>query len=259
VDLHRLDQGSGHPVVLLHAWGMSGRAFAGLADRLSCAHRVISFDLRGHGRSPAPDDGYEIASLAQDVLIALGELGLASYDVLGWSLGSSVAVAMAGAPASRIRSLALVAPATPLLVPREDFTAAAPAAMAEHIRDAEVGDQRAFRQSMIARLTAKPLESVAVETLLEESMLAGTHAVLATLESLVMTDQRRELRSFDKPVWLAHGREDVFAPFAKSEWIAANLASAHLEVFEQCGHAPFLEQPDQFAESMQGFLAAQER
>ena len=102
--------GSGDPVVVLHGLGLSRQVFAPVLPALAAGFRVVRLDLRGHGASPAPDPP-EPYSDHEDVCATLDALGLERVDVVGLSLGGSVAVDLALAHPSRVRRLALLAPA----------------------------------------------------------------------------------------------------------------------------------------------------
>jgi pimeloyl-ACP methyl ester carboxylesterase len=95
------ETGEGRPVLLLHGlfsnaetnWLKFGHAQAVAA----AGFRVIMPDLRGHGASAAPHDAasYPPDVLARDGLELIGHLGLAEYDLGGYSLGARTAVRMA--------------------------------------------------------------------------------------------------------------------------------------------------------------------
>ena len=92
VELAWRETGHGRPVVLLHGLLGSGTLLAGSGPARALAargHRVILPDLRGHGDSGRPHDPacYPADVLADDGLALLGHLGLADYDLGGYSLG----------------------------------------------------------------------------------------------------------------------------------------------------------------------------
>jgi esterase len=98
--LHYSEQGSGGPtVVLLHGLFGSGDNLGALARALAPDYRVISADLRNHGRSPHSAT-MTLAELAGDVLALLDALGLEWVHLVGHSLGGKVAMQLAlNAPA----------------------------------------------------------------------------------------------------------------------------------------------------------------
>lgn len=101
------------PVVLIHGWGMSARFWYYQMRDLADDHRVVAFDLRGHGRSGRPGSlGTTFAGLTADLDAVLEGTGLADRRpvVAGHSLGGMTAIAWTGTPpdgSGRTRALAL--------------------------------------------------------------------------------------------------------------------------------------------------------
>jgi pimeloyl-ACP methyl ester carboxylesterase len=85
----------GIPVVLLHCYTCSLRWWDRVAPLLADRHRVVRFDLLGHGGSDKPAEGYDVDRQADLVAEALGQLGIEGALVVGHSLGGSVATALA--------------------------------------------------------------------------------------------------------------------------------------------------------------------
>ncbi|MGH3377725.1 MAG: alpha/beta fold hydrolase [Actinoallomurus sp.] len=100
-------QGAGEPVVLLHPLALSGDLWGPLAAALSEDFDVLSLDLRGHGASGCDGRPFSIEDLALDVAGTLDALELGAVDMLGMSMGGSVAVTFAGLFPERVRSLVL--------------------------------------------------------------------------------------------------------------------------------------------------------
>jgi pimeloyl-ACP methyl ester carboxylesterase len=105
--------GDGQPIALLHGFTSSteenwvGR---GWVEQLTDAeHQVIGVDLRGHGRSSKlyRAEDYETAALASDVVHVLDELGIARFDLFGFSMGAGVALQLAMDSPERTRRLAI--------------------------------------------------------------------------------------------------------------------------------------------------------
>jgi len=110
VSLHARDWGGGgRPVVLLHGLASNARIWDGVAPRLVGAGlRVVALDLRGHGDSDQPGDGYGFETVGRDLEAALAALGLARPVLAGHSWGASVALQYAAARPGALAGLALV-------------------------------------------------------------------------------------------------------------------------------------------------------
>src|SRR5262249_27599103 len=72
------------PIVLVHGLASNLRLWDGVAERLNAeGHTVVAVDQRGHGRSDAPDSGYEIGTAVADLLALIQALGLERPLVAG--------------------------------------------------------------------------------------------------------------------------------------------------------------------------------
>ena len=90
VKLHYLDwDGSGQPLVLLHAWGDSPYIFDGLADPLKKNFRIIAYSKRGHGKSRATVFRYDNSELVSDLKLLLDSLNIEKANLLGWSMAGN--------------------------------------------------------------------------------------------------------------------------------------------------------------------------
>ena len=97
------DGEDGVPFLLVHGLSSNARTWDGVAHRLSAlGHPVTSVDLRGHGLSAKPDDGYDFASLTQDLLSVLDHLGWEKAVVAGQSTGGNLAVDLAARAPARV-------------------------------------------------------------------------------------------------------------------------------------------------------------
>jgi pimeloyl-ACP methyl ester carboxylesterase len=83
------------PMLFVHGWGCDHTALAPQAEYFSRSHRVVSVDLRGHGRSDAPQQDYTMSGFADDLAWLCAELGLTKPIVVGHSMGGSVALELA--------------------------------------------------------------------------------------------------------------------------------------------------------------------
>src|SRR3954469_3919855 len=104
------DDGDGDgssPVLLLHGWAGSRRSFAALLPLLSRRVRAITVDLRGHGDADKPATGYDLGTLAADVVATLDALEIPRAVLVGASSGGYVAQQVAVTNPDRMAGLVL--------------------------------------------------------------------------------------------------------------------------------------------------------
>jgi pimeloyl-ACP methyl ester carboxylesterase len=99
----------GEPIVLLHCFTCSGRWWDPIIPLLSEHHRIITFDLLGHGGSEKPGSGYEIESQSAAIAAAMNELGVRQATVVGHSLGGLVATSLAEQSSDLVDRVVLIA------------------------------------------------------------------------------------------------------------------------------------------------------
>ncbi|HXB29937.1 MAG TPA: alpha/beta hydrolase [Puia sp.] len=101
--------GEGKPVVLLHGafytiemnWGQ-------LIPELSKTRKVIAIELQGHGHTPYSDRKPDFATLARDVEEVMNHLKIDSADIVGYSMGGSVAYKFVIQSPKRVRKLVII-------------------------------------------------------------------------------------------------------------------------------------------------------
>ena len=100
--------GSGRPLVLLHGLASTCHIWNLVAPILAEDHAVIAWDLRGHGESDKPNDGYDCASVGKDVLGVIGQRGEDAPVVIGHSWGGSVALELAVMAPESVKGMAWI-------------------------------------------------------------------------------------------------------------------------------------------------------
>ncbi len=100
----------GVPVLLIHGLGGSSLSeWYQVAPKLAASRRVIMVDHRSHGLSPLAAGRYEVEDVADDIVGILDALAVSQVDVAGYSMGGTVAQALAIRHPGRVRKLALIA------------------------------------------------------------------------------------------------------------------------------------------------------
>ena len=121
---HVQQAGSGPDVVLIH--GLTGDLSIWFLSRtvpaLAESHRVTAYDLRGHGYTDAPAEGYTSRDHARDLIALLDVLGIARARLVGHSFGAVIAMHAAVLVPERVEALVLSDPYFPALRHLEDVS-----------------------------------------------------------------------------------------------------------------------------------------
>lgn len=91
----RRRKGSGRSLVLVHGISDDGAAWMTLIPSLESDLDIVMVDLRGHGRSSDPKEGWTIRTMADEVACLIATLGLKKPRIAGHSLGAAVTLALA--------------------------------------------------------------------------------------------------------------------------------------------------------------------
>jgi pimeloyl-ACP methyl ester carboxylesterase len=101
--------GEGHPVVLIHgAFYTIGLNWGQLIPELAKTRKVIAIEMQGHGHSPFSDRKLSFPALASDVEGVMDYLKIDSADVVGYSMGGSVAYEFAIQSPKRLKKLVII-------------------------------------------------------------------------------------------------------------------------------------------------------
>src|SRR3954453_18261377 len=97
-------------VLFMHGWAGSGSDFDGVVEHLDGANlRAITFDLRGHGDSGLPSNGYGLDQLADDTISVANAVGADRFFLVGFSMSGKFAQYVTSLHADRVLGQVLVA------------------------------------------------------------------------------------------------------------------------------------------------------
>jgi 3-oxoadipate enol-lactonase len=239
VDLaHRIEGSEDAPVLLLGGslgttLEMWAPQVAGLGDSL----RTISFDHRGHGRSPVPDGPYEIADLGRDVLALMDRLGIGRASFCGLSIGGMVGLWLAINAPERIERLILISSAAYL-----PEAASAYGERAAAVRAAGTADVVA--DAVIARWFTPSWAAANPDTVARHrAMIAGTAAegYAGCCDAIAALDERDGLRSITAPTLVISGAHDPAIPAEHGRAIADAVPGARWELLDPAAHLASVE------------------
>jgi pimeloyl-ACP methyl ester carboxylesterase len=219
VELYYEDHGSGDPVVLIHGFPLSGRAWERQERALIAAgHRVITYDRRGFGKSSRPAAGYDYDTFAADLDELVSALDLRRFDMAGHSMGGGEIARYLGTfGTERVRRAAIVSGVPPYLLKTPETPQGVPREVFDQIEAALTTDRFAYftewnksffnlDETLGSRISAEAVRD-AWHTAVGASA-AGTIACVATW----YTDFRADLARIDIPVLVMHGTADRILP-----------------------------------------------
>ncbi|KWX85404.1 hydrolase [Paenibacillus riograndensis] len=119
MDLFYEIEGDGSPIVMIHSGGVDSRVWRYMVPELARSFKVITFDGRGTGRSPAM---LEPTSLVEDLRKLLEHLGLERVTLVGHSMGGQVATDFTLSYPSMVEQLVVLAPSLTGYVYSQEFT-----------------------------------------------------------------------------------------------------------------------------------------
>ncbi|HSZ40662.1 MAG TPA: alpha/beta hydrolase [Trebonia sp.] len=219
IELYYEDHGTGRPVVLVHGFPLSGRAWERQERALLAAgFRVITYDRRGFGKSSQPVTGYDYDTFAADLDALLSTLNLQGVHLAGHSMGGGEIARYLGTYGSaRVRRAAIVSGVPPYLLKTPETPNGVPQEIFDQIAAALAADRAAYFTEWnknffnLDQTLGKLISPEAVQdswNIATGASPAGTVACVATW----YTDFRADLPKIDIPVLILHGTEDRVLP-----------------------------------------------
>lgn len=242
--------GEGEPLLLIHGLGSSSRDWEMQVDVFAQNYQVITFDVRGHGKSSKPPGPYSISLFTEDTAKLLQKLRVNPAHILGISLGGMIAFQLGVSCPELVRSLIIVN-STPELVARtlKDWLR-----IWKRLLIVRFLGMRKMGEVLGNQFLPNPeqaeLRAIFVERWAENDKPAYLEAMKAVIGWSV-TNRLGELRS---PT-LVIGADGDYFPTAEKEVYVKRIPGAKLVVIEDSKHALPAEKPGEFNRTVKAFLA----
>lgn len=236
------------PLVLVSSLGTDLTMWDPQVPTLSATHRVIRFDLRGHGHSPSPRGPYTIDELGADLVALLDRLGIERTAVCGISLGGLTALWLAQRHPHRVERVVLANTAARIGT-REGWQARADTVR----RDGT----SAVADVVIERFLSPGFRERAPATagrLRRRLCELDDEGYAACCLALAQADLRERVETVTTPALVIAGTEDGATPVADAGWLDDHLPDSRLVVLPGAGHLSSIEQPKSFTAAVLGFL-----
>lgn len=249
-----------HSLILLPGWGMDATVWEPVEEVLAEYFNLLQLNWQGLKSA---------AVYPEHISNLIDKKVEGSFSLLGWSLGSLLAIDAAARYKNRVKKLILAGGTS-------RFT-----------RDRASGYNCGWPQSVIAKMQSalsqerqKTLDSFYYSMFSESEIQRGhyqrfmekrnnsageklksagekyqTQELLAGLDFLVQADYRNKLDQIEAPVLIVHGEKDTVCPVAASAYISSSLpGNVSFKVLEGAGHIPFYTEAEAFIAQLKGFV-----
>lgn len=250
--------GSGAPLLLLHGFTGSHETWRHVVPHLSTNHVVLTLDLPGHGRSELPmSRPWNFASILGDLAWLIASLPDGAADVLGYSMGGRLALALAATHPERVRKLVLES-ASPGIAneqerqERQQSDERLADRLLEHGLAAFVAEWEHLPMWQ-SQATLDEADRVRQRQIRLGHTASGLAASLRATGTGAQPSYWEHLATLRPPTLLIAGaRDDKFARIAAA--MHEVIPDSRLETVPDAGHAVHLEQTDRYVHHLSTFL-----
>lgn len=229
------------PVILIHGGGGSHLSWPPQVRRLS-GQRVFTLDLPGHGKSEGLGR-QDIAEYGTAVIEFMKAVRLSAAVMVGFSMGSAIALFLALQHRRRVLGLGLVGGGAKMRVASSTLEmAASPATFPAAVR---IIIDNSYSSAVDPRL-----KELAIEQMMEtrQAVLYGDFLACDAF------DVMDSVKKIHLPTLLVCGSEDRMTPPNRSEYLRDQIEGADLHIVEGAGHMVMIERPDEVAGPLTRFL-----
>jgi len=263
ISLYFEDHGSGAPVVLIHGYPLSSRAWdKQLRVLLDDGRRVITYDRRGFGKSSQPATGYDYDTFAADLHALLETLDLRDVTLVGHSMGTGEVTRYLGRYGSaRVARGVLVSPIPPFLLQTSDNPEGLPASLFDGFVHAAQEDAPAWMKAFldnfynVDKFLGNRVSDQAYQASWNIASSASAIAAVACIPTWE-TDFRADLSKIDIPILVIQGTDDRVLPYPKTgERLPGMIKDLQLVAIDGGPHAIAWTHADQVNSALLKFMA----
>lgn len=246
---HRLDGPPDAPVIVLTgSLGTELSMWEPQARPLSERHRVLRYDIRGHGSSDVPPGPYTMADLGGDLLGLMDELGIEHASLCGLSIGGMISMWVAAHAPERV-DRSILCCTTAYFGPEAGF-----AQRAATVRE---GGVEPIADSVLERWFTPAFSRENPDVVGRfRAMLSATprEGYAGCCEAIEAMDLRGDLGAIRAPALVISGAEDPVTPPSHGQALAEGIAGARFTAVPDAAHLANVAQAQRVTELILGFL-----
>lgn len=242
-DINYNIQGNGEPIVLIHGFGLDSRMWGKLVEELSKTNKVITYDMRGFGKSSLPINRY---SHVEDLHELLKSLNISKKKIVGHSFGGEIAIEYALRYPNEVNNLVLISSGLSGIKGDHNEWEALVAL-------GKIGNIDGIRERMLKNSVFKDLKEGSEELNLVKTMVSdysGFHFQRNDPREYMNAEEK--LKELSCPIEVIIGERDeaIQKEIAKKFKIELGIEPI---VIPQCGHMSVLEVPNVIIELISNF------
>jgi pimeloyl-ACP methyl ester carboxylesterase len=249
-DITYESEGEGVPLVFIHQAATDLRLWQHQRTFFGRRYRAVTIDIMGHGRGAWPPQDIGIAPAARRVAQVMERLASGPAFIIGVSMGAAVAMRLAFEAPALVRGLGLVSPWS--------YASGDLHSLINRLfRLAEAGDMAAHADLFLRYsfpITATAGHTAEMERVRALMLEQDAGAVAYTWVACLACDLRAQVAQIKVPSMIIAGLNDLFTPPYLARGVAEGLAEVELEIWEETGHFPFLEDQERFNRRLDLFM-----
>lgn len=250
--------GDGIPIIFIHGFSESGDVFRIQKRALSKKYKIITYDLRGHGRSSSVEYGLNMKRLSMDLEELMDYLGLNKYMVVAWSMGSSVLFEYINRFGTKRLDKICIVDKSPKMINDETWDLGLYHG-SYHIEDFKKDlnllkeDFSKFSKRFTDKMSPN-LGEGEFEIALEKLNKNSPKVLYELWKSMGENDYRNTLEMIDIETLIVFGGKSSLYSIEVGEYLRDNIKKSKLEIFDKNGHLLVLENPRRFNEVLVEFV-----
>ncbi len=240
--------GSNGNIVLIHGIGGFAERWSTVIPLLSKKYRVIALDLPGYGYSDKPSIDYTPEFFSKLVFDFLDSIGIRKTNMIGTSLGGQIVAECAITQNKMIEKIVLVAPAGVMKSSTPTLDAYSMAALYPSHDTVKTAYEMMTGSK---KVTIEAIEEFIKRMTQPNAKMAFMSTILALKNAPPITDR---LSNIVVPTLLIWGKHDTMIPVKYANDFVSSIKNSQLEIMENCGHTPHIEEPVKFSQIVLNFL-----
>lgn len=249
-----IDEGQSNStaIIFIHGFPLNKMMWSEQIGEFKKNHRVIAYDVRGHGNTPVGDEHFSIELFVNDLLSLMDALKINKAILCGFSMGGYIALNAIENYPNRFSTLILC---------DTNCTEDKPEAKEKRMKAIESIKEKGleqYAQESLKKLfsplsLSKQIDKVSIVK--EMIMKTSKQSIFKTLHALAeRAETCTKLHEIKIPVLILVGKEDEITPPDVALSMHEKIKGSTIHIIDGAGHLSNMENPNQFNEQLEKFL-----